>query len=120
MPTPLLKNKSPHEILHNFAPSYEHLEVFGCLCFASTLNNNISKFDARAKNVYFLVIHLALGYKLFDLESKSVFISRDIVLQELSFQYNHEVSNVHLEKNIFFLSPYLKFLLQIPIFNLKT
>jgi len=32
LPTPLLSNKSPYEILFSKPPSYSHLRVFGCLC----------------------------------------------------------------------------------------
>lgn len=37
LPTPLLANKSPFEVLFHKSPSYTHLKVFGCLPFASTI-----------------------------------------------------------------------------------
>lgn len=46
--TPILNNKSLYE------PSYSHLEVFGHLCFASTLSQHRSKFDARARKCVFI------------------------------------------------------------------
>jgi hypothetical protein len=36
IPTPLLSGVSPYEKLFHIPPSYSHLKVFGCLCFAST------------------------------------------------------------------------------------
>ena len=39
IPTPLLSNKSPHELLFSAIP-YTHLKVFGCLAYVSTLSRN--------------------------------------------------------------------------------
>lgn len=34
-PSPLLSNKSPFELLYKHPPSFDHLRVFGCLCYVT-------------------------------------------------------------------------------------
>ena len=54
LPVPLLDQKTPFEKLYGKPPSFNHLKVFGCLCFASTLTHNRSKFDPRSSSYVFL------------------------------------------------------------------
>jgi hypothetical protein len=88
IPTPHLSNISPYELLYQKPPSYDHFKVFGCLCYASTLSRNRKKFGPRAKPCMFLGYPFQQkGYKLFDLHSHSVFISRDVVFHESIFPF---------------------------------
>jgi hypothetical protein len=88
IPTPHLSNISPYELLYQKPPSYDHFKVFGCLCYASTLSRNRKKIGPRAKPCMFLGYPFQQkGYKLFDLHSHSVFISRDVVFHESIFPF---------------------------------
>lgn len=83
MPTPVLGNKTPHELLFGKLPQYDHLRVFGSLCFTLTLSSYCTKFALRAWKCIFLGYPLNVkGYKLYDLESHSVFVSKDVVLHK--------------------------------------
>ena len=53
LPSPLLSHKTPYECLHNKPPSYSHLQVYGCLCYATNLTSS-HKFDTRAHRCLFL------------------------------------------------------------------
>jgi len=104
--------KSPFERLYGNPPSYDHLRVIGCLCYATDLKPH-DKFDLRAKKGILLGYTFGYkGYKLYDLDKKTVFHSHDILFHETVFPFkqdststghSHSPSNIHTN-NLFFPS----------------
>lgn len=86
IPTPLLKNRSPFQVLFGHTLSYHHLRIFWCLAFATTLTHGCKKFDPRSTPSIFIGYPYGTkGYKLLDLHTYTPFISRHVVFHETTF-----------------------------------
>ncbi|KAG7556653.1 Retrotransposon Copia-like N-terminal [Arabidopsis suecica] len=88
LPSPVLDNKTPYERLTNEQPDYSSLKAFGCLCYSSTSPKNRTKFDPRARACIFLGYPSGFkGYKLLDIETYSVSVSRHVIFHEEIFPF---------------------------------
>ena len=95
LPTPVLNGQTPYEILLNKKPSYDHWRVFDCLCFAYNHSPSRKKFDVRAMKCIFVGYpHGLKGYCIYDLRSKHIFTSRDVIFYEHIFPYSTMSSNL--------------------------
>jgi len=75
-------------------PTYLNLKTFGCLCFASTLENNHSNLESRSRKSVCIGYKTGIkGYVLLDVKSREIFISRYLIFYENIFSYN--LSNHH-------------------------
>lgn len=93
-PSPLLDWTTPYARLYGTPVDYSGLKVFGCLCFASTSPHHRSKFHPRAIISVFLGYPPGMkGYRLFDIENKRFFVSRDVVFHENVFPFH----TVHMD-----------------------
>ena len=87
-PTKLLKGKSPNEVLFKYTPSYNELHVFRTLYFTRNNLRPKGKFASRSKKC------VLLGYpfgnkewKMCDLETHEIFVSRDVAFFENTFSF---------------------------------
>ena len=85
LPTPVLNDFSPHEMLYKTPQDFNQLKVFRSLCYASTLSTNRSKFDPRAKCVFIGFKKGTKGYILLNIQSREIFVSRDVVFMNMFF-----------------------------------
>lgn len=83
IPSPLLQSKCPYEILFKEFPVLIHLKIFGCLCYATTIQARRTKFSPRAQKSIFLGFQDGTkGYILDDLTSHDLFVSRNVIFYE--------------------------------------
>jgi hypothetical protein len=84
--TPNLQNCSPYSILFSKEPNLIDFRSFGCLTYASTLPSTRDKFTPRAIVAAFIGYPAGYkGYKLLDLTTHKIFISRDVQFYETIF-----------------------------------
>ena len=96
LPTSILENKTPLEKLYGQLQSLDHLKVFGCLCFASTLAHTRNKFEPRSIPCVFLRYPFGVkGYKLLNLLIKKFFLSRDVIFHETMFPFESTTYSPH-------------------------
>ena len=85
-PTKVLQRRSPYEIFYGTIPEYEHLRVFGSLCYTHHRSRDKDKFGPRSRRCIFIGYPFGQkGWKVYDLEKKEFLISRDVVFYETEF-----------------------------------
>ncbi|XP_070005864.1 uncharacterized protein [Nicotiana sylvestris] len=93
--------KSPFAMLHGKEASIAHLRVFGYLCYATNLVIE-DKFAATARrDVHMGYSTTQKGYRLYDLNTKYFFVSRDVSFGESEFPFKavqqHSLTQDNLE-----------------------
>ena len=91
IPLTTIGNKTPYELLYTKQPSLSHLRVVGYLCFATHLLKG-DKFAPKAREVVLLGYAVTQkGYRLYDMNSKTIFVSRDVVFMNNYFHFEHTI-----------------------------
>ncbi|KAJ0920331.1 putative RNA-directed DNA polymerase [Helianthus annuus] len=100
LPSSVLLGKSPYELMFGFKPSYSHVRTFGCLCF-STILNDLDKLSYNAEKCVLIgYSNVKKGYKLWSLDNKKEFYSRDVKFYETVFPFKSISQNVLLTDNL--------------------
>lgn len=95
IPTRVLGNISPYQVLHGEPPDLSDLRVFGCLCYASTLQSQRKKFDPRAKKCVFLGYKSGMkGSIVLDINSRAIAVSRDVTFYDLEFPFHNTTPSI--------------------------
>ena len=78
-----LHNKSRYHLLHNNIPDVHSFNVFGSLCYSTSLQAHRTKLSARARKSMFLGYTIGFkGYVLLDIDTREIHISRNVSFHE--------------------------------------
>ena len=78
-------NLTPHHIWKHSSPVLAHLRVFGSRCWYTVPKEKLRKLDARARIAIFVgYSEQSKAYKLIDIETRKVIVSRDVRFDEHS------------------------------------
>lgn len=79
LPTPILGNKSPFQMLFNQSPNYAKLQPFGCLCFPWLRPYRMTKLEPMSSPCVFLGYSTSQSaYKCLHLETHRLYLSRHV------------------------------------------
>ncbi|XP_071741111.1 uncharacterized protein [Rutidosis leptorrhynchoides] len=93
LPSKLLNNLSPTQLLYQRIPEYQHLKVFGCLCYPLIPSTTIKKLQPRSTPCVFLGYPKNhRGYKCYDISTKKIILSRHVLFNENIFPFS-SISN---------------------------
>ncbi|CAL1356682.1 unnamed protein product [Linum trigynum] len=88
MPLVSIGNKSPYQVLFGSDPAYGHLRSFGCLVYARDTHHGLHKFGDRGRAGIFVGYPASQrGYRVYDLEKRHIYTSRDVKFLEDVFPY---------------------------------
>ncbi|GKA39501.1 ribonuclease H-like domain-containing protein [Tanacetum coccineum] len=86
LPSTAINNEIPFTKLHNKPPTYDHLRVFGCLCYPHISFDH--KLQPRSTACVFLGYPaLHRGYRCLDLSTNKIIISRHVIFDEDQFPF---------------------------------
>ncbi|CAI9298694.1 unnamed protein product [Lactuca saligna] len=89
-PTTTLSFKTPFETLFGLFPNYDHLHVFGCLCYPNTSSTASHKLaPCSSACVYLGSSPDHKGYRCLDLITQHIIIYRHVVFYEDHFPYTN-------------------------------
>uniref|UniRef100_A0A803NJ32 Polyprotein n=1 Tax=Cannabis sativa TaxID=3483 RepID=A0A803NJ32_CANSA len=87
LPTAVLNNQSPIELLFNIKPDYTTFKTFGCQCFPNIRPYNKHKLQFKSSPCTFIGYSTNhKGFKCLDSNGR-IYISRDVIFDKLVFPY---------------------------------
>ncbi|GKA91067.1 ribonuclease H-like domain-containing protein [Tanacetum coccineum] len=111
LPSTAINNEIPFTKLYNQTPTYEHLRVFGCLCYPHA--DVAHKLEPRSTSCIFLGYPANhRGYRCLDIVTNKIIISRHVRFDEDVFPFGNFTSSTKLTYD--FLLPPIQTTTNVP------
>ena len=89
-PSSALEDKNSQEVWTGKKPSLSHLRVFGCDAYVHVPKEKRTKLDSKSEKYIFIGYKDGLkGYKLWNIVTRKVVYSRDVVFREVKDVIKH-------------------------------
>ena len=89
LPTPILNNLPPWEVLYKTKPDIKHLRIFGCTCSPLLRPYNSHKLQPHTKPCLFLGYPTySKGYICLDPTTHRIYITRHVLFNEFKFLFH--------------------------------
>ena len=70
------------------------MKIFGCLCYAYNHQRPKDKFESRSRKCVFIGYpHGKKGWKVYDLETGNMFVSRNVIFEEHTFPFGENLED---------------------------
>ena len=87
-PSSSIHSEVPYTRLFREQPTYDHLRVFGCLCYPNLQATSAHKLASRSTACVFLGYPSShKGYRCLDLSTRRIIISRHVIFDESRFPF---------------------------------
>ncbi|VVC34356.1 Integrase, catalytic core,Ribonuclease H-like domain [Cinara cedri] len=93
LPTSKNSSKTPTEFWNGCKLNLSNIRVFGCATFAHIPKQLRSKLDSKLRKSVMLGF-VESGYRLWDLETRAIFVSQDVIFNENRMQGNQNISKI--------------------------
>lgn len=90
--------------MYNNKCDLNHIKVFGCLCFNSTLTSNRRKLNSHLDQGVCLGFKNNIkGYVVYNLKTYDIIVSRNVIVYKDIFSYSkqHDKANEHNQVSFF-------------------
>lgn len=94
VPSSAISHKTPHALLFGQNPTYDHLRVFGCLCFPNVNYSNLHKLSHHSTPCLFIGYPSNhKGYRCLGLKTNIIIISGHVVFDKNTFPTAQKASS---------------------------
>ena len=116
LPTVVLNNKTPFDLIYDKSPPYSSFQVFGCSCFPFLRPLNQHKLQFYSTECVFLGFNPNhKGYLCLNKQTSQIYVSRHVVFNEFSFPFSFLLSILLLHLCLLIISPFLFHFLPQPL-----